>query len=165
VLFQRNEQLVVILALGISIFLGLCCGFGGRCWGFGDCWWCWRDFDSSSPSYKGCSQQDLSFSNGWNGCSAVGPFLHALVLDSPEAFLGNGFNAYGGCSPCFSLSHSDLVHPYCDFSLLGPTDLLPQVLGLVIEELIQGDKVGDYVVQQVFLVAASFQVSHAGLPN
>jgi hypothetical protein len=39
------------------------------------------------------------------------------------------------------------------------------VLGLVIEELIQGDKVGDYVVQQVFLVAASFQVSHAGLPN
>jgi hypothetical protein len=39
------------------------------------------------------------------------------------------------------------------------------VLGLVIEELIQGDKVGDYVVQQVFLVAAWFQVSHAGLPN
>jgi hypothetical protein len=45
------------------------------------------------------------------------------------------------------------------------TDLLSQVLGLVIEELIQGDKVGDYVVQQVFLVAVSFQVSHAGLPN
>jgi hypothetical protein len=39
------------------------------------------------------------------------------------------------------------------------------VLGLVIEKLIQGDKVGDYVVQQVFLVAALFQVSHAGLPN
>jgi hypothetical protein len=39
------------------------------------------------------------------------------------------------------------------------------VLGLVIEKLIQGDKVGDYVVQQIFLVAASFQVSHAGLPN
>jgi hypothetical protein len=36
---------------------------------------------------------------------------------------------------------------------------------LVIEELIRGDKVGDYVVQQVFLVAASFQVPHAGLPN
>jgi hypothetical protein len=36
---------------------------------------------------------------------------------------------------------------------------------LVIEELIQGDKVGNYVVQQVFLAAASFQVSHAGLPN
>jgi tryptophanase len=36
---------------------------------------------------------------------------------------------------------------------------------LVIKELIQGDKVGDYVVQQVFLMAASFQVSHAGLPN
>jgi hypothetical protein len=39
------------------------------------------------------------------------------------------------------------------------------VLGLVIEKLIQEDKVGDYVVQQIFLVAASFQVSHAGLPN
>jgi hypothetical protein len=39
------------------------------------------------------------------------------------------------------------------------------VLGLVIEELIQGDKVGNYMVQQVLLVAASFQVSHAGLPN
>jgi hypothetical protein len=39
------------------------------------------------------------------------------------------------------------------------------VLGLVIEELIQGDKVGNYMVQQVFLVAASFQVSHVGLPN
>jgi hypothetical protein len=43
--------------------------------------------------------------------------------------------------------------------------LFPQVPGLVIEELVQRDKVGDYVVQQVFLVAASFQVSHAGLPN
>jgi hypothetical protein len=107
----------------------------------------------------------LSFSNGWNGCFAVGPFLHALVLDSHEAFLGNDFTAYGGCGPCFSLSHSDLVHPYCDFRLLGPTDLLPQVLGLIIEELIQGDRVGNYMVQQVFLVAASLQVSHAGLPN
>jgi hypothetical protein len=41
--------------------------------------------------------------------------------------------------------------------------LLPQELGLVIEEFVQGDEVGNYVVQQVFLVAASFQVSHAGL--
>jgi hypothetical protein len=49
--------------------------------------------------------------------------------------------------------------------LLGPTDLFPQVPGLVIKELIQGDKVGDFVVQQVFLVAAAFQVPHAGLPN
>jgi hypothetical protein len=93
-------------------------------------------FDGSSPSYKGCSQQDLSFSNGWNGRSAVGPFLHVLVLDSSEAFLGNGFTAYGCCGPCFSLSHSDLVHPHCDFSLLGPADLFTQVLGLVIKELV-----------------------------
>jgi hypothetical protein len=39
------------------------------------------------------------------------------------------------------------------------------VPGLVIKELVQGDKVGDYVVQQVFLVAMSFQVPHAGLAN
>jgi hypothetical protein len=91
--------------------------------------------------------------------------LHALVLDPLEAFMGNGFTAYGGCGPCFSLSHSDLVHPHCDFSLLGPTDLLPQELGLVNEEFVQEDEVGNYVVQQVFLVAASFQVSHAGLPD
>jgi hypothetical protein len=59
-----------------------------------------------------------------------------LVLDSSEAFLGNGFTAYGCCGPCFSLSHSDLVHPHCDFSLLGPADLFTQVLGLVIKELV-----------------------------
>jgi hypothetical protein len=99
----------------------------------------------------------MFFSNGWNGCPAVGPFLHALVLDPPEAFMGNDFTTYGGCGSCFILSHSDLVHPHCDFRLLGPTDLLPQEeLGLVIKEFVQGDEVGNYVVQQVFLVAASF---------
>jgi hypothetical protein len=36
---------------------------------------------------------------------------------------------------------------------------------LVIKEFVQGDEVGNYVVQQVFLVAASFQVSHACLPD
>jgi hypothetical protein len=79
--------------------------------------------------------------------------------------MGNGFTTYGGYGPFFSLSHSDLVHPHCDFSLLGSTNLLPQELGLVIKEFVQGDEVGNYVVQQVFLVAASFQVSHAGLPD
>jgi hypothetical protein len=69
----------------------------------------------------------LCFSNGWNGCSTVGLFLHTLILDPPEAFMGNSFTNYGGCGPCFSLSYSNLVHPYCDFYLLGPTDLIPQV--------------------------------------
>jgi hypothetical protein len=41
--------------------------------------------------------------------------------------MGNSFTNYGGCGPCFSLSYSNLVHPYCDFYLLGPTDLIPQV--------------------------------------
>jgi hypothetical protein len=134
--FQWNEQFIVILALGVSILLGLCCSFRGRSWLFSDYWWCWRGFDSSSPSYMGCPKQDLRSSNGRNGCSAVSPFLHALFLDPPEAFMGNSFTAYGGCGPCFGLSHSDLVHPYCDFCLLGPTDLLPQELGLVIKEFV-----------------------------
>jgi hypothetical protein len=77
----------------------------------------------------------------------------------------NSFTAYGSCGPCFSLSHSDLVHPYCDFCLLDLTDLLPQELGLVIKEFVQGDEVGNDMVQQVFLVAAPFQVSHAGLTD
>jgi hypothetical protein len=79
--------------------------------------------------------------------------------------MGNSFTAYGVCGPCFSLSHSDLVHPHCDFCLLGPADLLPQELGLVIKEFVQGDEVGNYMVQKVLLVAAPFQVSHASLPN
>jgi hypothetical protein len=79
--------------------------------------------------------------------------------------MGNSFTAYGGCGPCFCLSHSDLVHPYCDFCLPGPTDLLPQELGQVIKEFVQGDEVGNYMVQKIFLVAASFHVSHAGLPE
>jgi hypothetical protein len=36
---------------------------------------------------------------------------------------------------------------------------------LLIEELVQGDEVGDHMVQKVFLMAAPFQVSHAGLPD
>jgi hypothetical protein len=165
VYFQWNEQLIVILAFGVSILLGRRCSFRGRRWLFGDYWWCWRGFNSSSPSYKGRTKQDLCFSNGRNECSTVSPFLHALILDSPEAFMDNSFTAYGGCGPCFSLSQSDLVHPYCDFCLLGPTDLLHQELGLVINEFVQGDEVGNYVVQKVFLVAAPFQVSHASLPD
>jgi hypothetical protein len=49
--------------------------------------------------------------------------------------------------------------------LLGPIDFLPQELGLVIRKFVQGDEVGNYVVQHVFLVAVSFKVSHAGLPD
>jgi hypothetical protein len=94
VFFQRNEQLVIILSLGVSIFLGLCCDFGGRRWGFGDCRWCWRDFDSSSPSYEGCSQQDLSFSNGWNGCSTVSVRNVVPTLTSNER---QGLSLNGRC--------------------------------------------------------------------
>jgi hypothetical protein len=79
--------------------------------------------------------------------------------------MGNSFTTYGGYGPCFSLSYSDLVHPYYDFCLLGPTDLLPQELGLVIKEFVQGDEVGNHMVQKVFLVAVPFKVSHAGLPD
>jgi hypothetical protein len=34
---------------------------------------------------------------------------------------------------------------------------------LLVEELVQGDGVGDHMVQKVFLMAAPFQVPHAGL--
>jgi hypothetical protein len=59
----------------------------------------------------------------------AGTGVPLLVL----AFMGNNFTAYGGCGPCFSLSYSDLVHPYCDICFLGLTDFLPQELGLVIK--------------------------------
>jgi hypothetical protein len=59
-----------------------------------------------------------------------------LILDLPEALMGNSFTTYGGCGPCFSLGYSNLVHPYYDLRLLGPTNLLSQELGLVIKEFI-----------------------------
>jgi hypothetical protein len=36
---------------------------------------------------------------------------------------------------------------------------------MLVEELVQGDEVGDHMVQNVFLMAAPFQVPHAGLPD
>jgi hypothetical protein len=36
---------------------------------------------------------------------------------------------------------------------------------LLVEEIIQGDEVGDHMVQKVFLVVAPFQVPHTGLPD
>jgi hypothetical protein len=36
---------------------------------------------------------------------------------------------------------------------------------LLVEELVQGDEVCDHMVQKVFLMAAPFQVPHAGLPD
>jgi len=36
---------------------------------------------------------------------------------------------------------------------------------LLVEKLIQGYEVGDHMVQQVILMAAAFQVPHAGLPD
>jgi hypothetical protein len=36
---------------------------------------------------------------------------------------------------------------------------------VLVEELVQGDEVGDHMVQNVFLMAAPFQVPHAGLPD
>jgi hypothetical protein len=36
---------------------------------------------------------------------------------------------------------------------------------VLVEELVQGDEVGDHMVQKVFLMATPFQVPHAGLPD
>jgi hypothetical protein len=38
-------------------------------------------------------------------------------------------------------------------------------LGVLVEELVQGDEVGDHMVQKVFLMAAPFQVPHVCLPD
>jgi hypothetical protein len=45
------------------------------------------------------------------------------------------------------LSYSDLVHPYCDFCLLGPTDLFPQEPSLLVKELVHEDEVGYHMIQ------------------
>jgi hypothetical protein len=57
-------------------------------------------------------------------------------MDPPKPFIGNGFIIYGSCGPCFIWSYSNLVHPYCDFCLLGLTDLLPQEPSLLVKELV-----------------------------
>ena len=78
----------------------------------------------------------MVFPNCRNWRSASGPFLHMLVTGLPEALLSNRFTADHGCGSCLGLGCSDLLEPHRELSLLGTMGLLPQQVGLFIEELI-----------------------------
>jgi hypothetical protein len=80
----------------------------------------------------------MVFANCWDWCSTPGPILHAPVSGLPEALLGDGFAADRGCGPCLGVGSSDLLYPHCELRLLGSMGLLPQKVGLLIKELVQG---------------------------
>ena len=79
----------------------------------------------------------MVFSDGRDWGPTSGPFLHAPVSGLPEAFLGNCFTADRGCGSCLGLGGSYLLQSHCELSLLSTMGLLPQQVGLFIEELIQ----------------------------
>ena len=79
----------------------------------------------------------MVFSDGRNWCPTSGPFLHAPVSVLSETLLCNWFTADRGCGSCLGLGCSDLLEPHRELSLLGTMGLLPQQVGLFIEELIQ----------------------------
>ena len=79
----------------------------------------------------------MVFPNCRDWGSTSGPFLHTPVSGLPEALLSHCFTADRGCGSCLGLGCSDLLEPHCEFSLLSTMGLLPQQVGLFIEELIQ----------------------------
>jgi hypothetical protein len=91
--------------------------------------------------------------------------LYGTILNLPEALMGDGFTAYSGRSSCFGLSHPNLVHPDRKLCLLGPFNLRPEEACLFVEEAVQGDKIGDHMIQNVIVMTSTFQVPHAGLPD
>jgi hypothetical protein len=80
----------------------------------------------------------MVFSNRRDWCSTSGPFLRTPVSSLPEAILGDCFAADRGCGSCLGLGCSDLLQSYYELCLLGSMGLLPQEVGLLIEELVQG---------------------------
>ena len=68
----------------------------------------------------------FSYCRDWGSTSS--PFQHALVPGLPEALLSN----------CFTADCSDLLPSYRELCLLGSMGLLPQHVGLLVKELIQG---------------------------
>ena len=79
----------------------------------------------------------MVFSDGRNWGPTSGPFLHAPVSGLSETLLCNCFTADRGCGSCLGLGCSNLLEPHREFSLLSTRCLLPQQVGLFIEELIQ----------------------------
>jgi hypothetical protein len=64
--------------------------------------------------------------------------LHAPVSGLPEAFLGDSFATDRGCGSRLGMGGSDLLYPHRELCLLGSVSLLPQKVGLLVEELVQG---------------------------
>src|SRR6185503_14113827 len=101
----------------------------------------------------------MVFSNCRDWGSASGPFLHTPISGLPEALLSNRFAADRGCGSCLGLQS------YRELCLLGSMGLLPQNIGLLVKELIQGGYVSSHLVQRVFFMAAPFQTPHACFPS
>ena len=80
----------------------------------------------------------MIFPNCRDWRSTPGPFVHTPVLSLPEALLGNRFAADRGYGSCLGLGCSDLLQSYRELCLLGSMGLLPQNVGLLVKELIQG---------------------------
>ena len=80
----------------------------------------------------------MVFSDGRNWGPTSGPFLHVPVSGLSEALLCNCFTADRGCGSCLGLGCSDLLEPHREFSLLSMMGLLPQQVGLLVKELVQG---------------------------
>ena len=80
----------------------------------------------------------MVFSDGRNWGSTPGPFLHAPVSGLSEVLLSNCFTADRGCGSCLGLGCSYLLQSHHELCLLGSMGLLPQNVGFLVKELIQG---------------------------
>ena len=78
----------------------------------------------------------FSYCRDWG--STTSPFLHTPVSGLPEALLSNCFTADRGCGSCLGLGCSYLLQSHRELRLLGSMGLLPQNVGLLVKELIQG---------------------------
>ena len=80
----------------------------------------------------------MVFPNCWDWRSASGPFLHTPVSGLSEALLSNRFAADHGYGSCLGLGCSYLLQSHHELCLLGSMGLLPQQVGLLVKELVQG---------------------------
>ena len=80
----------------------------------------------------------MVFSNCRDWGSTSGPFLHTPVSGLPEALLSDCFTADRGCGSRLALCCSYLLQSHRELCLLGSMGLLPQNIGLLVKELIQG---------------------------
>jgi hypothetical protein len=80
----------------------------------------------------------MVFPNCRDWRSSSGPFLHTPVLYLSEALLGNCLSADRSRGSYLGLGYPDLLQSYRELCLLGSMGLLPQDVGLLVKELVQG---------------------------